>query len=237
MFSTKGGAGRTTLAANLAVAFALQNRRTALVDYDLHSGDVDQVLGLAPEKTIDDLIQEEDYAKAEEYFTVFDEHLSVLTSPTRPEPALRLDSAASAEILTGLRHSYDFIVVDLPATLANHVAGALETADFIGLVTGNDILSVKNAVFALQSLALLGYDLQAIRLVANPFDRRGLTTVEMSAAIGLPVYWSFDRDENLLDSLNRSKPVVIDKPRSSMSVDIKRLASALAIEYGKVRKE
>src|SRR3990172_4374105 len=78
IFSTKGGVGRTTVAVNLAVAFGLQGRRTALVDFDLQSGAVDLVLGVQPEKTIDDLIQKEDFAAAGDYLAGFDGNLSVL---------------------------------------------------------------------------------------------------------------------------------------------------------------
>ena len=235
IFGTKGGVGRTTVAANLAVALGHQGQKTALIDFDLQAGAVDQVLGVAADKTIDDLIQSADFAHAADYLTPFDQDLSVLVSPQRPELTLTLGSSAAAQTLSALRDVFSFVVVDLPATLADHVSGALEAADFIGLVTGNDILSIKNAVFALQNLALLGYDLQTVRVIVNAFDRHGLTEEEVEAAVGLPIFWRIDRDKSLLDSLNRSKPVVLDNPKSPVSVTIKRLALALAIEYGKAR--
>ncbi|MDP1808146.1 MAG: AAA family ATPase [Actinomycetota bacterium] len=235
IFGTKGGAGRTTIAANLAVSLGQQGHETVLVDFDLQAGAADQVLGLTVEKTIDDLIRAEDFTHARDYLTPFDQNLEVLISPQRPEPTLSLGSSGASEILSALREFFDFVVVDLPGTFANHVSGALEAADFIGLVMGNDILSTKNAVFALQNMALLGYDLQTVRLIVNAFDRRGLSEEEVEAAVGLPIFWRIDRDKSLLESLNQSKPVVLDKPKSPAGLSIKRLALALAIEYGKTR--
>lgn len=236
IFGTKGGAGRTTIAANLAVSLGLQGNRTVLVDFDLQAGAADQILGLTAEKTIDDLIRAEDFTNARDYLTQFDQNLTVLLPPQRPELTLKLGSSGAAAILATLRESFDFIIIDLPGTFANHVSGALESADFIGLVTGNDILSTKNAVFALQNLASLGYDLQTVRLIVNAFDRHGLTEGEVEAAVGLPIFWRIDRDHSLLGPLNQSEPVVLARPKSPVGTSIKRLALALSIEYGKARR-
>lgn len=88
----------------------------------------------------------------------------------------------------------------------------------------------------MQNLALLGYDLQSVRLIVNAFDRQGLTEGEVEAAVGLPVFWRIDRDHGLLASLNQSKPAVLARPKSPVSISIKRLALALSIEYGKARR-
>lgn len=235
IFSTKGGIGRTTVTVNLAVALAQQGYKTALVDFDLQSGAADQIMGIEPDKTIDDLIQKGAFDNASDFLFTCNDNLSVLASPPRPTTALKLGSSEAASMLSSLRRSFDFVIVDLPGAFANQVSGALETADFIGLLTSNDALSIKNTVFSLQNLALLGYDLQSIRLIINQFDRRGLTENEVKEAVGLPIFWRINRDKHLIDSLNKGKPVVADKPKCPASVSIKRLALALAIEYGKAR--
>src|SRR5262245_12987222 len=54
VFSAKGGCGKTFLATNLAVALAAGGSEVALVDLDLHFGDVAIVLQLFPTRTIQD---------------------------------------------------------------------------------------------------------------------------------------------------------------------------------------
>lgn len=45
-FSTKGGVGKTSIAVNIAAWFALCNKRTLLIDFDLGTGNALEVLGL-----------------------------------------------------------------------------------------------------------------------------------------------------------------------------------------------
>lgn len=57
VFSTKGGAGKSVVATNLAVALAMRTTETvALVDCDLQFGDVAVMLKLAPQHTIVDAV-------------------------------------------------------------------------------------------------------------------------------------------------------------------------------------
>ena len=57
VFSPKGGTGKTVMATNLAASFAKHgSKRTLLLDLDLQFGDAAIMLGIEPEKTIQDLV-------------------------------------------------------------------------------------------------------------------------------------------------------------------------------------
>src|SRR4029077_6485369 len=57
VFSPKGGTGKTVVATNLAAALVKkEGKRTLLLDLDLQFGDAAIGLGLAPEKSISDLV-------------------------------------------------------------------------------------------------------------------------------------------------------------------------------------
>ncbi|MGV7227422.1 MAG: AAA family ATPase, partial [Nitrospirales bacterium] len=54
--SGKGGVGKTNVVANLAVVSARQGRKVMVMDADLALGNVDILLGLTPQYTIEDVL-------------------------------------------------------------------------------------------------------------------------------------------------------------------------------------
>jgi Mrp family chromosome partitioning ATPase len=52
----KGGVGKSSIAASLAVHYALQGARVLIMDADLGMADLNQILGVAPERTLLDVL-------------------------------------------------------------------------------------------------------------------------------------------------------------------------------------
>jgi len=103
VFSPKGGTGKTSIATNLATALAKhEQRRTLLLDLDLQFGDAAIMLGLEPEKTIQDLVTapgELDPEKLAGYTCRHSSGVDVLPAPIRPEDAELVTEAKLARLM------------------------------------------------------------------------------------------------------------------------------------------
>ena len=177
MFSPKGGTGKTVTSTNLAAAFAkFEGKRTLLIDLDLQFGDAAIMLGVEPEKTIYDLViapGELDSEKLAGYTTQHPSGLDILPAPLRPEDAeLVTETKLSAPARGGAR-VVRRIVVDTSPFFHGPTLATLDRTDELLLVCGLDVPTLKNVRLALQTLELLSFPQNRIRVVLNRANSEG----------------------------------------------------------------
>ena len=111
VFSPKGGTGKTVMATNLSTSFAkFAGKKTLLLDLDLQFGDAAIMLGIEPDKTIQDLVTapgELDTEKLAGYICRHSSGLDVLPAPIRPEDAELVTEAKLARLMEVAKESYD----------------------------------------------------------------------------------------------------------------------------------
>lgn len=113
------GEGKSTIAANLAVAMAQAGKRIVLVDADLRRPSMHKIFGLTNNVGLSDLFLEEPPALDDVLQKTGVSGLRVLTSgKIPPNPAEMLDSKLMNEIITNLRRESDMVVFDSPPLLA-----------------------------------------------------------------------------------------------------------------------
>jgi succinoglycan biosynthesis transport protein ExoP len=110
--------GKTTIAANLAIAMAQAGKRVALVDADLRRPGVDRVFGLENETGLTALFLDEPMAPEAALQSSPVPGLKILTSgELPPNPAEMLESRRMTEILQQLRQQFDMVIIDSPPAL------------------------------------------------------------------------------------------------------------------------
>jgi pilus assembly protein CpaE len=233
VFCTKGGAGKSVVATNLAVALAKRTiQPVVLVDADLQFGDVALMLQLQPTHTIAEAAQAGERLDGTFMENLLLRHpasgLLVLAAPTEPSSADQIGRADLTRILSVLRERCAFVVVDTSANFAEVTLAALEAADDILVLAGLDVMSLKSARIGLQTMRVLGIPFSRVKFVLNRANTRvGLTEADAERALQLKVDTALPSDILVAESVNRGVPVVTSAPRSKFAKSIDALADAL----------
>lgn len=231
IFGTKGGVGKSTVATNLAAALAGAGVRTIIADLDLQFGDVGIMVGLAPDRTIYDAVQDFDSLDEEMLAGFLTPHPSgfrALLAPVRPEEAEAVTPERIARILELLRHMADVVIVDTAGAFDEVVLAALDGSDVVYAVATLDVPSVKNTRVSLQKLAQHGYNGTTVRVVLNRADSKvWLQIPDVEKTIERAVVARIPSDRVVPRSVNRGVPVVLDEPHSAVAKSLVALAASV----------
>ena len=230
VMSPKGGAGKTVTASNVAVALAEWNEpdRVVLMDADLQFGDVCIALQVDPKHTIVDAARDVEKLDEELLGSLLARHetgLRVLAAPLEPALADEVSTPVVVRTLGMLRRMFDYIVIDTAPFLDEPVLSILERSDAVLLVVDMDLPSVKNAKLALDTLRLIKFPFEKIKLVLNRHNSKArLDVSEMERSLGLQVQAAVVSDKLVPRAVNEGVPVVSLNPRSRVARDFKNVA-------------
>jgi pilus assembly protein CpaE len=232
VFSPKGGTGKTVMSTNLATAFAkFGGKRTLLLDLDLQFGDAAIMLGIEPDKTIYDLVVapgELDPEKLAGYTTRHSAGVDVLPAPIRPEDAELVTEAKISRLLEVAKESYEMIVVDTSPFFHGPMLATLDSTDELLLVCGLDVPTIKNVRLSLQTLELLSYPTERIRVVLNRANSNvGMKRGEVEAALEQRVRYEVPSDRAVPLAVNRGNPAVVSDTKADFSRAVREMAKSL----------
>lgn len=114
--SLNAGSGKTFTALNVAAIFAIKNKRTCLVDFDLRKGTVSQNVGSPRKGLVDYLVgKERNLDKLIVKNVEGIEGLDILPEgQVPPNPTELLYSPNLEQLIDELREKYDYIIFDCP---------------------------------------------------------------------------------------------------------------------------
>ncbi len=223
VMAAKGGSGKTVFASNVAMLLARWGdpQRVVIADADLQFGDVALVLQVDPKHTVVNAAKEGDRLDAQFLDSVLASHTSglrVLAAPLEPAFADEVSSRAYTRILEMLSDSFDYVVVDTAPSLDERLLAILDKSDVVLFVVDMDLPSVKNAKLALETLRVLNYPANKIKLVLNRSNSRARLDVdEIERSLRLPILASVPSDGLLPASVNEGVPIVESHPRSKLA--------------------
>jgi pilus assembly protein CpaE len=240
VFSPKGGVGRTTLAANLAVAAATDmHQSVALVDANFQFGDVALLLNVNPSgtSTIADVLAELDDGNPDAVDSALVSHSSgvkLLLPPPSPETTELITADHVRRILVRLRQRNDLVVVDCFPQLQDPTLTILDVSDVVLTLLTFDLTSIKDTRVFLGVAERLGYGEDKIRIVLNKADSaHGITLADVEQSIGRKVDFTIGSDaRTAIHAMNQGRPFAATNRSAQISRDVLALARAVAAAAG-----
>jgi pilus assembly protein CpaE len=233
VFSSKGGVGKTTIATNLAVAFADRFKlKVGVLDAHLQFGDVALFLNLVPRVTIADVRTDSDHLDERtlmSYMTTFNERMHVMAAPLRPEQADAVTTGQITAVLKQMRSVFDVIVVDTAPTFSDTTLAVLDISDIILVVAALDLPTVKNIKLGLEIMQSLGYSDEKVRLLLNRSNSEGgIDPREVEGSFKQTFLADIPSEgKTVVSAVNKGIPFVIGQPEAPVSQKIVALAQKL----------
>jgi len=223
--SGKGGVGKTTSSASIAVGLARRGKKVAVIDFDVGLRNLDLILGCERRVVYDfvNVIHGECTLKQALIKDKRHDTLYVLAaSQTRDKDALTKDGVE--RVLTELRDDgFDYIVCDSPAGIEKGAYLAMYFADCAVVVVNPEVSSVRDSDRILGLLASktrraeLGAAPVAQHLLLTRYNPSRVATGDMMSIddvkdiLGIEVVGVIPESEGVLAASNAGVPVILDE--------------------------
>ncbi len=224
--SSKGGAGKTTVVANLGVAMAQLGQNVVLLDADIMMANLGLLLGLEEQKvTLHDVLA--GGAKLSGAISSGPEGVKVVPSGISLEGIQRAKLDRLKKVVSELAKKFKFLLIDAPSGLDRDAITALTMAEKIVLVATPDIVALSNA-FKTKLIA----ERLNVKPIGTVITRATGRNVDIShegikSTLELPVLATIPEDPELRRSAALGEPVVTHSPKSPSAKEFKKLAATL----------
>lgn len=233
-FSLKGGVGRTTVTANLAVAIRnlYPDKEVAIIDGNLLHGDQGVVLNSNEQKSIADIVRNFHNLDRDLVTDILITHSSgvkLLAAPPDAQSGEQVTGEHMRQILQYLTVMFDYIIVDTRPSFDEVTLTLLDHSDKILLLLTLELTAIKGAKQYLELSDLLGYDSDRISLVINRSTlQAGIAIDDVGASLkGEIIARLPDEPLPVIRSVNEGVPIVQSAPMSALSQEFNRLALSL----------
>lgn len=231
IIKSRGGAGATALATQLACRFAAREatagRSACLIDFDVQFGDAAFQLGLQPKLSVADLVAAGSRLDASLLRSVAIEHPSGLSVIGSPPEMLPLDSLTNDQVIAVIeRAQRDFgtVFVDLPANWTHWSLTLAARSHLILLVTELSVAGLNGARRQLNLLREQDLGELPIEIVANRVESGLFRTVkpaDTEKALGVPASFTVANDPAVLGAaIDRGVLIEDIKRKSALGRDL-----------------
>jgi len=151
--------------------------------------------------------------------------LQMLLAPVAPGDAEKITAALVTELLGVLRTMFEYIVVDTPAYLSEHVLAAMDLSAHHVLIATPDVPALKNLRVTADMLDLLSYSKEARSIVLNRSDSNvGLSPDDVERVLRTSIAVHIPSSRAVPLSINNGTPITLVNHEHPVSRAIVRFA-------------
>ena len=212
--SGKGGVGKTTTTANLAVALAQLKQKVVCIDGDIGLRNLDVILGLE-NRIVYDLVDVVEGRCRIRQAMIRDKRLEDLflipAAQTRDKSAV--SPSDMIRLCDELKDEVDWIIIDSPAGIERGFRNALAPADLVLVVTNPEVSSVRDAdrIIGLVEAEEKGPAQLILNRVNTALTKRGdmLNTEDVLELLAIDLIGVIPEDESVVVASNKGQPVTL----------------------------
>ncbi|TWI53905.1 flagellar biosynthesis protein FlhG [Pseudomonas duriflava] len=229
----KGGVGKTNVSVNLSLALADLGRRVMLLDADLGLANVDVLLGLAPKRTLSDVVAGE--CDLRDVILQGPGGIRIVPAASGMQGMVQLTALQHAGLIQAfseISYDIDVLVIDTAAGIGDSVVSFVRAAQEVLLVVCDEPTSITDA-YALIKMFNRDHGITRFRVLANmamtPQEGRNLfakltKVTDRFLEVALQYVGVVPFDECVRKAVQKQRPVYEAFPRSKAAQAFRMIA-------------
>lgn len=233
--SGKGGVGKTSLVANMAICLAQAGQRVIILDADLGLANIDVVFGIRPKYNLMDVINGD--MNIDEIMVQGPYGIKIIAGGSGVMELADLDNEKADRLFNQLRFledKTDFLLIDTGAGISKSIVSFCQAADQVVVITTTEPTSLVDAFGIIKVLSLKRPDAYVSALINKVDDategeliykRLSKVAKEYLDDFNIHYLGSLKQDRNMHIAVRQQTPLMLFSPMSPVAVELRKIVS------------